>query len=56
MMETRSITKQHRFKEGSSTLPRREVEIVQPSLAQLTIWHITLQIEADALKFPVGEL
>jgi hypothetical protein len=56
MLEATSITKEHRSGEGPSMGPRREVESVQSTLTQLTIGHRTLQIETDALEFPMGEL
>jgi hypothetical protein len=42
--------------EGPSTRLRREETNIKLAMTQLTIGHRTLQIEIDALEFPMGEL
>jgi hypothetical protein len=56
MLQETSIMKENMSREGLSMGPRREVGSTKPSLTQLTIGNITLQIKMDAVEFPMGEL
>jgi hypothetical protein len=56
MLEAANMTMENRSSEEPSARPRREAESVHWALTQVTLGHITLQIETDAIYFPMGEL